>query len=352
VPGFRPIDRDALRQAVLALLTLGAAFLCVEIALPLAAPLTWAATLAVAFAPLHARVLRAIGQPSIAAAASSAAIAALTGALVVYVGGVLAQQAVPAAQALQELAANERWKTLAPLPWLEPAARWIAAQIESDANQDRALAGLAAALRRIASGSLDTVVGALVTLFFLFYFLRDHRRFVRAIARLSPLAPPETCRLLRDARDAIRATVYGTLAVAALQGTLGGLMFWWLGLPAPLLWGVVMTVLSILPIVGAPLVWIPAAAYLALTGHVGSAAILAAWGTLVIGLVDNLLKPLLVKRGLHAHAAVVFVAVLGGVYAFGASGVVLGPVVVAVASSLVHVWRRRLGRHDARAAGT
>ena len=124
-------------------------------------------------------------------------------------------------------------------------------------------------------------------------------------------------------------------------------MFWWLGLPAPLVWGTVMTVLSVLPMFGAALVWAPVASYLALTGEPGSAAILALWGVLVIGLVDNFVKPLVVKDKLRLHTVPVFIAILGGVYAFGATGVVLGPVVLATAMGLLDVWRRQLRRADA-----
>ncbi len=342
-----PDGRDALPWLVLALLTLGAAWLCALIVLPFVAPLTWAITLAVTFAPLHARLQRRIGQPWLTAALSTLVVSILVGAVLIYVGGLLAQQALAAAQSLQDIAANERWKSiLAPFPWLEPVTGWIGGQLHDDATQGRAVVSVVDALRRLASGSLATAIGTFVTLFFLFYFLRDRRRFLQTIARLLPLAPAETRMLLRDVRDAIRAMVYGTLAVSAIQGALGGLMFWWLGLPAPLLWGMVMTVLSILPMVGAALVWGPTAIYLGLTGHFVSAAILAAWGAIVIGLVDNVLRPIVVKDRLHAHAVVVFVSVLGGVYAFGASGVMLGPIILAVTYSLLAIWQQRLARGD------
>jgi hypothetical protein len=95
--------------------------------------------------------------------------------------------------------------------------------------------------------------------------------------------------------------VFGTVAVAIVQGSLGGLMFWWLGLPAPIFWGTVMAVLAILPLFGAALVWVPAAAYLAFQGDWDKALMLAAWGTLVVGLIDNLLYPLLVRGRLRMH---------------------------------------------------
>ncbi len=142
-------------------------------------------------------------------------------------------------------------------------------------------------------------------------------------------------------RDTIYATIYGTVAVALVQGALGGLMFWWLGLPAPLLWGKVMALLAIVPIFGAFVVWIPAAIFLALEGSWGKALILVAWGGIVIALIDNLLYPSLVGNKLRLHTVPVFIAIVGGLAVFGAAGVVLGPVTLALAVALIDIWRRR-----------
>ena len=139
----------------------------------------------------------------------------------------------------------------------------------------------------------------------------------------------------------IYATVYGTLTVSAVQGCLGGLMFWWLGVPAPILWGVVMAVLSLFPMAGSFLVWFPTATWFALQGDWTRATILVAWGATVIGLVDNLLYPLLVGREMRLHTLLVFFAIVGGVLAIGASGLILGPVLLAVTTTLLGVWRAR-----------
>jgi predicted PurR-regulated permease PerM len=128
-----------------------------------------------------------------------------------------------------------------------------------------------------------------------------------------------------------------------VQGALGGLMFWWLDLPAPILWGGAMAAFAILPVVGTAIVWGPAAIYLFMEGSPEKALVLAAWGALVIGLVDNLLRPLVIKNGLHAPFVPVFLAMIGGLTAFGASGVILGPVVLAAAISLIDISRQRTG---------
>jgi predicted PurR-regulated permease PerM len=199
-------------------------------------------------------------------------------------------------------------------------------------------------VRNVLQRMVDISIATLITLFLLFYFLRDKDRILRTLTQLVPLVPAEADIVRNDVRDAIGAIVFGTLVVAVTQGALGGLMFWWLGLPAPILWGSVMAVLAILPLFGAALVWVPAALFLAIDGDWGKALVLTAWGTVVVGLIDNLLLPMLVKNRLRVHTVVVFIAVLGGLFAFGATGAVLGPLILAIALALVDIWRRRMAQ--------
>ena len=203
----------------------------------------------------------------------------------------------------------------------------------------------------IVAGSVAAATAWLIMIFVLFFFLRDRTRVLATVTRFLPLTGAEAGELFKVTADTVHATVYGTLGVALLQGTLGGLMFWWLGLPAPLLWGAVMAVLSVLPVLGAALVWVPAAAYLALSGEWTDAIILSAFGIVVIGLVDNLVYPLIVKGRIRLHAVPVFIAILGGLIVFGASGIVLGPLLLALTDELVTLWRRHLGLAPAGGGG-
>lgn len=156
-----------------------------------------------------------------------------------------------------------------------------------------------------------------------------------------PLSESEFARVADRVVDTIFATVLGTAAVAALQGGLGGAMFWWLGLPAPVLWGVLMGLLAVVPFLGAFVIWAPTAAFLALSGNYSSAIILAVWGTIVVGLVDNIVYPMLVGNKLKMHTVPSFIAVVGGLMLLGAPGVVLGPLIVAVSLTLIEIWRQR-----------
>jgi predicted PurR-regulated permease PerM len=133
--------------------------------------------------------------------------------------------------------------------------------------------------------------------------------------------------------------------VSAIQGLLGGLMFWFLGIPGALLWGVAMGLLSVVPILGAFVVWVPAAAFLAVQGEWMKAGILALWGVLVVGLIDNLLYPMLVGEQTRMHTVPMFLALLGGLAVFGAAGLVIGPIVLAFTWSLLQLLRKRMILH-------
>jgi predicted PurR-regulated permease PerM len=155
-----------------------------------------------------------------------------------------------------------------------------------------------------------------------------------------PLTRPETEQLLRRVAETVHATIYGTLAVAAVQGTLGGLMFWVLGIPTPLLWGLVMGILSIVPLLGAFIVWIPAAILLLLDGSWARALILAAWGGIVVGSIDNVLRPIFVGNRLRLHTIPAFISIVGGLLLFGAPGFILGPLAATMTMLAVQFWTR------------
>jgi predicted PurR-regulated permease PerM len=188
---------------------------------------------------------------------------------------------------------------------------------------------------------LNSLALVLISLFVLFYLYRDEERAVAALTRFSPLTRSETNRLLRRLNDTIHATIFGTAVVAIIQGTLGGLIFWAVGLPGAVLWGTVMALLAIVPYLGAFVVWAPAAVILAAEGQWGKSLILIAWGTIVIGLIDNLIYPILVGNRMRLHTVVAFFAIVGGIVLFGASGLVLGPVLVSLTTFLLETWRRR-----------
>ena len=181
----------------------------------------------------------------------------------------------------------------------------------------------------------------LLTFYFLFYLLRDRSSAVATVANMLPLSASEFALLGDRIVNTIFASVYGTATVAILQGGLGGLMFWWLDLPAPLFWGVVMGLLAVVPFLGAFVIWGPTAIVLALSGEFVAAIQLTVWGVVVVGLVDNVLYPILVGKRLMLHTVPSFIAVAGGLVLFGPYGIVLGPVIVAGSQTLLEIWRKR-----------
>jgi predicted PurR-regulated permease PerM len=181
-----------------------------------------------------------------------------------------------------------------------------------------------------------------VALFTLYYLLRDGESLVARLRWLLPLAPQLNERLFRQAYEVTHATIYGNVMVAFVQGLLGGTIFWILGIPSPAVWGTLMGLLSLLPVVGAFLVWIPAAVMLLLSGHIMRGVILLAFGTFIISTIDNVLRALLVGGRAQMHPLIVFFSVLGGLLLFGAVGLLLGPVLFVVSLTLIEVARRSL----------
>lgn len=344
-------SRPRVRATGLAAATLAGAALCVLVVYPLLAPILWAAVFATVTHPLHGPIERRIDNRSAAAGLVVAAVALLVALPFAFVAAQLLQEVADVAARLKSGEAQRLWDdTLRRLPTLARLVAWLGRHVDLQALAGQGAGAVAKLLQGLLAASLATGVGWLAMSFILFFFVRDRARMLRAVERFLPLARDEVHELFRVVGDTVHATVWGTLAVGLVQGSLGALVFWWLGLPAPAVWGAVMGVLSVLPVLGAAIVWLPVAAWLALQGQWQDALVLTAFGAGVIGLIDNLIYPLIVKDRIRLHAVPVFVSIIGGLVVFGASGVVLGPLVLAVTDALVTIWRRRLGLRDDAAA--
>lgn len=326
-------------------------FLCWKILQPFLSPLAWALALAVIAYPLHGWLLGRVKRPGVAAALSVFLVTLVIVAPAVFVGHSVVREATEGFQAIQHGVKTGQWREyVSNTPWLNA----IVSQVETQADLGAQMQGMAqtvgASIGQALGGSAWAVVELLLTLFVLFYLLRDRRDALNTLRSLVPLSESETDQVFHRVAETIRATVFGTLVVAAVQGTLGGLMFWLLGIPGAILWGAVMGLLAIIPVLGAFVIWVPAAMFLGISGDWGKAAILTAWGALAVGLVDNLLYPMLVGKQLRMHTVPVFFSVVGGLAVFGAAGLVLGPVILALTDAIIEVWRRRTA--NGRAAET
>jgi len=181
------------------------------------------------------------------------------------------------------------------------------------------------------------VISFFVMLYLLFFFLRDGRELSQHIKDAIRIRTEHRRAFFSQFTVVIRAMFKGTILVAAMQGVLGGIIFWLLQIPAPVLWGVVMAVVSLLPI-GSALIWLPVALYLLVTGAVWQGFILIAYGVLVIGLIDNLLRPFLIGVDTNLPEYVILISTLGGISIFGLNGFVIGPVIAAM---FIVAWKGR-----------
>jgi predicted PurR-regulated permease PerM len=332
------------RLSVLVLLAASAlvAVVCYKLARPFLPAFTWALALGVAAHPAYRWLDRRIRNRNLSAALATACVGLLIIAPATYVAAQLFQQALEFADILERQGGLEGLLArVRQSPYLGQAVGWLETQADVQEEKERLRDSVQERVGPFLQGTAWTAVQLFIAHFALFYFFRDGRSVIRFLRSISPLSEGETDQIFGRVVAIIHATLYGVLVVAAIQGTLGGLMFWILGLPAPLLWGVVMAILAAVPLMGPFMIWLPAAAVLGFQGDWIRAFILAGWGMLVVSLIDNFLYPILVGREIRLHTLPVFVGILGGVLLFGPAGVVLGPLILALADALIRIWRRR-----------
>ncbi|MBN6776603.1 AI-2E family transporter [Pseudomonas granadensis] len=179
-------------------------------------------------------------------------------------------------------------------------------------------------------GTFEFVVSFFIMLYLLFFFLRDGPELARKMRTAVPLEENHKRRLQLKFNRVVRATVKGNVLVAVTQGALGGAIFWFLDIPSALLWAVLMAFLSLLPAVGAGIVWAPVAVYFLLSGMIWQGVVLGLFGVFVIGLVDNVLRPILVGKDTKMPDYMILISTLGGLAVFGLNGFVIGPLIAAL----------------------
>jgi predicted PurR-regulated permease PerM len=291
------------------------------ILLPYSGAVFWGVVFAIIFAPLQSKLLRATkGKPTVAALLS----------LLVIVLMVLLPLAMITASLVDQVAGIYTMVSSGQIDFahyfevvMRALPNWAISILERFELTN--LASLQTKITEFAAQISMTIM-----LYLLFFLLRDGRILAARIQRAVPLSVEYKSRLFQNFTTVIRATVKGNVLVAVAQGALGGLIFWMLDVSGPLLWGVVMAFLSLLPAIGAALVWGPVAIYFLVTGAIWQGVVLAAYGVLVIGLVDNILRPILVGKDTKLPDYVILLSTLGGMALFGLNGFVIGPVIAAL----------------------
>ncbi|MEA2658449.1 MAG: hypothetical protein QOF64_1040 [Candidatus Binatota bacterium] len=324
----------------------------------------WGTILAILFVPLYRRLMRIMAHRRTLAALATVMIVLLIVILpLVLTGALLLQEALGVYAKFQsgELDLGRFFhQVLGALPaWVSDLLnRFGLSNLGS--MQDKLSTGLvqggqlvAAKAFDIGQNTLDLVVNLGIVLYLLFFFLRDGDGLARRIRTAVPLHADQQRELFNMFTTVIRATVKGNVVMAIVQGALGGLIFWFLGVHASVLWAVVMAFLSLLPAVGSALVWVPVAIYFLVTGATWHGIVLIAYGVLVIGMVDNVLRPILVGKDTKMPDYVVLISTLGGMAIFGLNGFVIGPVIAAMFMAVWEIFAASRIRNDnpARPAG-
>ena len=323
-----------------ALLLLG--YLVFRIAGPFLVPMAWSAVLAIFFFPLHERIARRL-NPTVASLASTLAVTFLLVVPALFVLFLTAREGLEASAALRKtlLDPNAQLPARA-LAWLRHAlpagvqTSGFSEQLQQAAEKTASfLAGeLASLLRNLLSFFFDLFL----MIFALFFMFRDGESIVRVVRHLLPFDEAIQEDMVRESGDLIFASVAVALMIAAVQGALGGFSFALVRLPTPFFWGVAIAFLSLVPVVGSALVWVPAALWLAFTGHWVKGLVVAAICGGVAGVTDNILRPMLLRKRTQLNGLLLLVGVIGGISLFGMLGLVAGPTIIAAAMGIFRVY--------------
>lgn len=341
-------DRQALQRVFIVLLALGVSVIFIWMIRGFLSPLFMAAVFAMFLHPVH-RMLKPITFGSSSAAAGIVLVLAVFVVLIPLTAilALVADQAVQVTSTvapwIQDQIRLIREGGIEALPSWLPFRESLAPyqqDITSQAAQFASNAGgwLVDGLRKATSGTFGAFLDLVVMLFALFFFLTRGPSLSEHGLKLMPM-PREDRELLVDrAMSTIRATVKGTFVIAIIQGTLTGVALAIAGVPGALFWATVTTVLSVIPGIGPPLVWGPAGIWLIASGNYVAGGLLIAWGALVVGLIDNLLRPRLVGQDAKLPDLMILISTLGGLTLFGAVGIIVGPMIAALFSSIWYLY--------------
>jgi predicted PurR-regulated permease PerM len=347
VPPLPPTPTQrALKWTIFLGATIFVVYLCLRILGPFLNVIAWASVLAITFHPLHRDLRQRLGRPALSAFFCSALVVIAFVIPLLFVVGVAIDQLLELGKSLQQTFADQQALLATPLG---RAYEWVTSRLGLDAEAivdwgTQNASGVAGTVAGFTVAIAASVTGAVVSfvfiIFAMFLLFRDGDRIVARIQELLPFERPQSEALLLRIRDAIHGGVFGIVVIALIQGAAVGGMFWLLGIPSAALWGMVTALTSILPMVGAAGVWVPGVLYLVLHGRWPAALVLAAWGVAVSAF-DNFLRPRLVGGRVGLNELVMFFALIGGLRLFGVLGIVLGPVLFAIAASIIDVLSAR-----------
>jgi predicted PurR-regulated permease PerM len=325
-------------------------YLCLLIVRPFLGVVGWSTILAIACYPFYERLVQRNGRVVRSAFMTTALMVLAVLVPLVFIGGVAVNQLLVLRDSLRqafldpESITRRITEALAPLTrrlGLDPDAivKW------ASAHASEWVAGAGQHTMSAAAGAGGAMLSFAFIAIGMFLLLRHGEALVAAIPDLLPFERKRSEALLLRIRDVVHASMHGVVTIATVQGVLCGGMFWLLGIPAAALWGLVTVFASVVPFVGTAAVWVPGTVYLLTIGAWPKAIVLAIWGAAVVSSVDNFLRPRLVAGRVQLSGLAMFVAMLGGLQAFGALGIILGPVLFATAAGIVDVLRKMQPSH-------
>lgn len=330
--------------AVLAATAIGL-YLCWLMLRPFIGVLEWAIVLVVIFYPVHRRLASRIRRPGLSALLSCLLVVVIVllplTLLIMAVAEELAKVVPNLPGQLSQLLTTQSSLVGRVSEWIQrrfgvDTLRSQEFMIEQIRRTSEFLLGY---FLNLVGNVLGGVVKALFVVFTMYYLFRDGEKIVSNLPAALPLKREQGEAIIARTKEVVSASVYGVVSIAAIQGLLGGLAFWILGVPSPLLWAVLMGFVCMIPIAGSFMVWLPLSIYLMIGGHWTKAVLLIVWGAFVISTIDNLLRPRLMRNHTRLHELFVFFSVLGGISVFGLLGIVLGPVVLAITLGLLQTFR-------------
>lgn len=324
-----------------------ALYLCWLMLRPFIGVLAWAVVLVVVFYPVHQRLALRIKRRSLSALVSCVLVVLIVVLPLIVLTFTLAEElakVIPNIPAQISLLLNPQTSLLG------KASEWIQRRFGIDTFRSQEF--MVDQLKRtsqlilgfslsLASNIVSAIIQAFFVLFTMYYLFRDGDKIVARLPSALPLSRAQSETIITRTKEVVSASVYGVVVIAGLQGFLGGVMFWILGIPSALLWAVLMGFICMIPVLGSFLVWVPLSIYLMVTGHWTKALLLLVWGGLVISTVDNFLRPRLIRNHTRLHELFVFFSVLGGISVFGLLGIVLGPMVLAITLGLLQTFSAR-----------
>ncbi len=313
---------------------------------PFAYPIFWAAVIAGLFGPLYKRVNRKLKHPNLSTAIMLVVAIFVIIIPLAVIASVLLAQAIDMYSALKDTAdIQQKAQGIIDLlkgnPYLQKLDLDEKALTETFYDISGSISKyIVGYLTDLSQNTLLLIINFIVMLYCLFFFIRDGDKLLRGSLYILELKDEIGNQIYQRFTSTAQATLKGMLIVGLIQGTMGGILFWAVGINSAIVWGVIMILAAMIPGIGCAIIWAPAALILLATGHVWEGIVVVAVGSLVISSIDNILRPLLVGKDTQMHPLLIFLSTIGGIAVFGVSGFVIGPIITALLATLWEIYEK------------